>query len=57
MRGRWPKITRDTVICTVGLLGVAHEVLLTEGERPSLLVLFGAMIGLPAFLRRDEAQR
>lgn len=57
MRRGWPKITRDTVICAAGLAGLAHEVLLTEGERPSLLVLFGAMIGLPAFLRRDEAKQ
>jgi hypothetical protein len=37
-----------------GLAGVLHETLITAGERPSLLILFAAMMGLPAFLRTDE---
>jgi hypothetical protein len=37
-----------------GLLGIAHETLWSRIERPSLLVLFATMTGLPAFLRYDE---
>lgn len=48
------KLTRDTVLFTVGLLGIAFETLVTGGERPTLLILFGGMVGLPVFLRTDE---
>jgi hypothetical protein len=51
------KITRDMVLFTAGLLGIANETLLHEGERPTLLLLFAAMVGLPAFLQRDESRK
>lgn len=52
---RLPRITRDGVLFTAGLLGVMNEALLRDGtERPTLLVLFAAMMGLPVFLRQDE---
>jgi hypothetical protein len=41
---------RNTVLFVGGLLGTAHETLLEHAERPTLLVLFAAMMGLPAFL-------
>lgn len=44
------KFVRDTVLFVIGLLGVAHETLLAHAERPTLLLLFAAMIGLPAFI-------
>jgi hypothetical protein len=49
-----PRLTRDVIIFTVGLLGIIHEAVIQHTERPFLLALFGAMIGLPAFLRKDE---
>jgi len=53
--GRWKGITRDSVLFVVGILGIAHETLVQSGvERPYLLLLFGAMTGLPLFLRADE---
>jgi hypothetical protein len=52
----WPQL-RDISLFVGGLLGILHETVLTSSERPSLLVLFGAMIGLPAFLRADEGRR
>lgn len=51
---RWPRLTRDAVLFIAGLAGVFHETVFTNADRPSLLFLFGAMIGLPAFLRSDE---
>lgn len=48
------RLTRDGLIFAVGLLGIVHQTLLVESDRPTLLLLFGAMIGLPAFLRLDE---
>lgn len=50
------KIARDTVLFVVGLLGVAHETLVANAERPTLLLLFAAMIGLPAFISKDAKE-
>lgn len=51
------KISRDTVLFTAGLLGVLHETVISTQDRPTLLLLFAAMMGLPAFLRADEARK
>jgi hypothetical protein len=48
------RISRDTVLFIGGLAGIAYETLAREAERPTLLLLFAAMVGLPAFLRGDE---
>ncbi len=55
---QWPK-TRNVVLFMGGIAGVLHETIITSGERPSLLVLFAAMMGLPAFLqgKDDEPKR
>lgn len=47
----------DNVLRVVGLLGVAHETLVNNVDRPTLLLLFAAMIGLPAFLNKDAASK
>lgn len=46
-------VARDTVLFVIGLLGVAHETLVNDADRPTLLLLFAAMIGLPAFIGKD----
>jgi hypothetical protein len=48
------RITRDTVLYVLGLAGIAYETLARDGERPTLLLLFAAMVGLPKFLQGDE---
>lgn len=53
---RWP-LVRDVVLFFGGLLGVVHETFLSDLERPALLILFAAMMGLPAFLRTDEKRQ
>lgn len=50
------KFVRDTVLFVVGLLGVAHETLISNADRPTLLLLFAAMIGLPAFINKDSKE-
>lgn len=50
---RW-KDVRDIVLFLGGMAGLYHEVVLTTAERPTLLLMFAAMMGLPAFLRTDE---
>lgn len=47
-------IPRDTILFAVGLAGIAYETLAQGGERPTLLLLFAGMVGLPAFLKGDE---
>lgn len=54
LRWHW-RLSRDSILFVVGIGGILHETLIQAGpERPSLLVLFAACIGLPAFLTRDE---
>lgn len=52
---KW-RLSRDTVLFLTGLAGIGFETLVEQGDRPTLLILFGAMVGLPAFLRSDEAK-
>lgn len=47
------RLSRDVVLMAAGLAGVAHETVIYQGERPSLLILFAAMLGLPALLRKN----
>lgn len=47
---RWP-LFRDVGLFLGGIAGVVHETVLSKAERPTLLILFAAMMGLPAFLQ------
>lgn len=48
---------RDAVLFLTGLGLIVHEAVLRSGpERPTLLVLYAGMIGLPAFLRTGDAR-
>jgi len=51
---RSPKQIRDSFMFLGGLAGVGHETLLATAERPTLLILFAAMMGLPAFLKGEQ---
>lgn len=46
--------TRDTILFVVGLAGIVYEAVVSGTDRPTLLILYAAMVGLPAFLRSDE---
>jgi hypothetical protein len=48
---------RNATLFVVGLLGAIHETLFTDIERPSLLILFAAMMGLPAFLKSSNGEK
>jgi hypothetical protein len=55
MGEKWlAKISRDTILFAAGLSGIVYETLRAGAERPSLLMIFGGMMGLPVFLRKDE---
>lgn len=49
----WPQL-RDMILFFGGLGGVAHETFLASTDRPELLIVFAAMMGLPAFLQADQ---
>lgn len=48
---------RSGILFVVGIVGIAYETLVDNGEKPTLLLLFAAMIGLPAFLSVDDRRR
>lgn len=52
---KFPAI-RDIALFLGGLGGVFHETVISTAERPTLLILFAAMMGLPAFLRSEGAK-
>lgn len=61
MRGErkspWPRLSRDSVLFTTGVLLTVREAVWEQGpERPSLLLLFAGMMGLPPLLRYAEAR-
>lgn len=45
---------RTAILFTGGLVGAAYVTVVDQTERPTLLILFAAMMGLPLFLRTDE---
>jgi hypothetical protein len=49
------RFNKQTFLFVAGLLGVAHETLLEHSERPTLIILFAAMMGLPAFLSPGQS--
>lgn len=50
------RFTRDGVLFMSGLVGVAYETY-TGQDRATLLLLFAAMMGLPAFIQKDEQKK
>lgn len=52
----WP-LVRDIALFLFGLAGVTYETVFTQVDRPTLLLLFAACMGLPAFLRSDDKDK
>ena len=51
------RLTRDGLLFILGAAGFLHELLITQGERPTLLLACFALMGVPLFLRQDEKRR
>lgn len=49
------RITRDGVLLVSGLAGLTWETTQHDAERPFLLMVFAGMIGLPAFIPKNES--
>jgi len=47
-------LIRDIVLFIAGLAGLAYETIFTTIDRPTLLLLYAAMLGLPAFLQANN---
>jgi hypothetical protein len=52
-----PRQLRDATLFLAGLAGFAHEVVVTHGERPTMLLACLALMGFPIFLRQDEDRK
>jgi hypothetical protein len=52
-----PRRLRSTVLFVVGIVGIIYEVVFDKLERPTVLILLAAMVGLPALLSVDERRR
>ena len=52
----WPRL-RDAMLFFGGMAGIAYETAWEHIDRPELLILFGAMVGLPGVVRADAARR
>lgn len=48
------KITRDTILFVTGLGGIGYETFSGGMEKPTLIIAFVGMLGLPLFIRTDE---
>lgn len=53
----WIPALRNIILFIGGLAIAIHEAVFTMGERPSILILAGTMMGLPYFLRRDQQDK
>jgi hypothetical protein len=51
------RISRDAILFVFGLGGISYETFAKGAEKPTLIIAFAAMLGLPLFIRNDEARR
>lgn len=49
----WP-LVRNVILFCGGFLGAGYEVIFEQADKPSLILLLAAMMGLPAFLDKDK---
>ena len=52
-RNPWWPPSRDSILFIAGLMGVIYETVISPSPDPTLLILFGGMLGMPAFLAKD----
>jgi hypothetical protein len=48
------KPQRKDILLVAGLIGIFYEAMRVGPERPTLLLVYAAMVGLPLVLRADE---
>ena len=47
-------VTRDRLLFVVGLAGIVYETVSGGAEKPTLIIAFVGMLGLPLFIKTDE---
>lgn len=45
---------RDVLTAGLGAAGIVHETVLAETERPTLLIVFAGLLGLPLVFRETD---
>lgn len=48
-------VVRTVVLFVGGMAGMAYQTVVEHADRPSLIVAFLTMLGLPIFLGKDES--
>lgn len=57
MKG-WPlRWSRDGFLFLLGVTIIVNEALIQPSPDPTLILLGGSLVGLPAFLSKDEAKK
>lgn len=57
-RSRWAgRLSRDLVLGVIGAAILAHETLLQEQERTTLLLIAAGFLGAPVWVRLDERRQ
>lgn len=51
------KVVRDLAIFVLGSYGFIHELTRSGSERPQILIMSAAMMGLPLIIRGDEKRQ
>lgn len=45
---------RDVLTATLGAGGIIHETVLAQSERPTLLIIFAGLLGLPLVFKESD---
>lgn len=48
------KSMRDVLTATLGASGIIHETVLAQSERPTLLIIFAGLLGLPLVFKESD---
>lgn len=56
MWDRWDQRVRDTVLFTVGVVGVVNELFVVDEPRAYALIFLGSLIGMPFVLSADKGK-
>jgi hypothetical protein len=54
---KWLRLARDVASFLMGATGFFYELILTNGERASILILSAGLLGVPLALRADESKK
>jgi len=56
MWDRWDQRVRDTILFTVGVVGVVNELFVVDEPRAYALMFLGSLIGMPFVLSAEKSK-